>query len=211
VRLLITAMWILGAILWLPWFALVIRLLVDVAGGTPLLQSDFINPALVGPWPTLGWGVWQVVSWYPVSAVLGMALVAVGWRIYWREQDFRLTRSPGIVALSIALPVVAPFIMLGDARRRQQQIDRRLSASLAAEVTELVDSGRLDARQVSDARYYYLRGPSLRPLVILSLLNLAIFLALSALLLPVLLALGAFVVIEALLLLIAPRFSRRAG
>jgi len=125
-RLIVTVLWLIAALCWLPWFALVIALLVDIISGTPWDQSNYLQTALMGIWPQLGmeitspltWLRWRIVSVYPVAAFIGVALSAVGWRIYWREQDGILTRSAWLVGLSIAVPVVAPFLMWGDARRR---------------------------------------------------------------------------------------------
>jgi hypothetical protein len=116
-------MWILGAVCWLPWFALALRFAIGLSLGD---QSDYFQAAFMGIWPRLNMGLWplyrlflwRVVSWYPVSAWLGMLLAAVGWRIYWREQDGILTRPAWVVGLSIIVPPLAPFIMWLDARRR---------------------------------------------------------------------------------------------
>jgi hypothetical protein len=128
----------LAALLWLPWFALMIRLAVDVMLGTPWEYSKFLQPALIGIWPQVGLGLWplerlfrwQIVSVYPVAAFFGAAISALGWRIYWREQDFRLTRAPWLVGFSIAVPPLAPFIMWSDARKRYLRIEHVLEADV---------------------------------------------------------------------------------
>lgn len=137
-RLIVTVLWIVAAVCWLPWFALLVRLIIDIAGGTPWDYSNFVRPALMGIWPQIGLGLWplerltrwQIVSLYPVCAFLGVALVAAGWRIYWREQDGRLTRPAGLVALSIIVPPLAPFLMWGDARRRHRERETALEAGV---------------------------------------------------------------------------------
>lgn len=130
-RLLVTGLWILGALCWLPWFALALRFLLGLALGD---QADYFGVAFMGIWPGLNMGLWplsrlllwRIVSWYPICAWLGMALAAVGWRIYWREQDGILTRPAWLVGLSIIVPPVAPFIMWADARRRHNNKEAEL-------------------------------------------------------------------------------------
>lgn len=125
-RLIVTILWLIAALCWLPWFAMVLALLVDIARGTPWDYSNYVPNALMGIWPQIGlnllapttWLRWQIISVYPVCAFVAVLLSAGGWRIYWREQDGVLTRPAWLVGLSIAVPVVAPFLMWGDARRR---------------------------------------------------------------------------------------------
>ena len=96
--------------------------------------ADYFPFAFMGVWPGLNLGLWpldrllnwRIVSWYPVSAWIGIILVASGWRVYWREQDGILTRPGWLVALSIVAPVLAPFIMWGDARRRHKRKENEL-------------------------------------------------------------------------------------
>jgi len=134
----VTILWLLAALLWLPWFALVIRLAVDVMLGTSWEYSKFLQPAMMGIWPQVGMGLWplerlfrwQIESVYPVAAFFGAAISAIGWRVYWREQDFRLTRAPWLVGLSIAMPLLAPFIMWSDARKRYLRIEHVLEADV---------------------------------------------------------------------------------
>jgi len=131
VRLLVTSLWILAAVCWLPWLALALRFAVGLALGD---QADYFPLAFMGVWPGLNMGLWpvsrlllwRIVSWYPICACLGMALAAVGWRVYWREQDGILTRPAWLVALSIIVPPVAPFVMWADARRRYLQKEAEL-------------------------------------------------------------------------------------
>jgi MFS family permease len=131
VRLFIAILWLLSSVMWLPWFALLIRLLVDVAMGASFTGSDYFVPTLMGPWPLRGWlAPWQVVSWYPVSAVTAMALTAFGWRLYWREQDFRLTRPVGLVVFSILVPPIAPLLLLGDVKRRFRIVNSELDGEV---------------------------------------------------------------------------------
>jgi hypothetical protein len=137
VRLLVTGLWLLAALCWLPWLALLVRLGVELALDGPWVY-ELARRTLIGIWPKAGMGLWpldrlllwQVISWYPISAVLGMALAAVGWRIYWREQDGRLTRPAWLVALSVALPPLAPLLMYGDARSRHWRKERELEDSV---------------------------------------------------------------------------------
>jgi len=128
-------MWILAAVCWLPWFAMLVRYLAGIALGD---QAEYFRLVFMGVWPGLNMGLWplerlfywQIVSWYPVSAVIGMALSAIGWRIYWREQDGILTRPAGLVVLSILVPLVAPFLMWGDARRRHRTKEAELDVNV---------------------------------------------------------------------------------
>ena len=137
-RLIVTILWIVAAVCWLPWFALAIRLIVDIAAGTPWDYSNFVRPALMGIWPDIGLGLWplerlarwRIVSLYPVSAFIGVVLVAAGWRVYWREQDGLLTRPAWLVTLSILVPPLAPLLMWGDARRRHLARETQLEADV---------------------------------------------------------------------------------
>jgi hypothetical protein len=128
VRLLATILWCLAALCWLPWALLVVRLSIDVALGTPLSASPYLWPAFVGFWPLHGWLDWGVVSWWPLAALAGVGLSALGWRLYWLDQDGVMTRPPHVVVLSILVPLLAPFIMYGDARRRYSDKEAELEA-----------------------------------------------------------------------------------
>lgn len=138
VRLIVTIIWIIAAVCWLPWFLLVLRLVTDVAMGTPLTYSRFLVPTLQGLWPGINWSWWpparwldwQIVSMWPVAAFLGVCLSAGGWRVYWLEQDGILTRPGWLVALSIIAPPLAPFIMYGDSRRRHLAKESYLEAEV---------------------------------------------------------------------------------
>lgn len=140
VRLLVTSLWILAAVCWLPWFTLALRFLIGLALGD---HTEYFPLTFMGIWPGLNMGfwplsrllLWRIVSWYPIAAWLGLALAAIGWRIYWREQDGILTRPAWLVALSIFVPPVAPFIMWADARRRHA----RKEAELELEVRDARD------------------------------------------------------------------------
>jgi hypothetical protein len=133
-RLAVTTSWILAAVCWLPWALITLRLAVDLALGTGWNESPYVSPALIGLWPgpafrwwpPAGWIYWQVVSVWPLSALAGCALSAIGWRLYWLEQYGILTRPAWQVALSISVPPIAPFIMLGDARRRHREREAEL-------------------------------------------------------------------------------------
>ena len=57
---------------------------------------------------------------YPISAVFGIALTAIGWRVYWLDQDGIMPRPAALVVLSIVAPVIAPFIMWKDAIKRHR-------------------------------------------------------------------------------------------
>ena len=130
-RLVITIIWCLAALCWLPWALIFLRWLIDLALGASIAGSYFTRPALLGIWPVYGWlRPWAIVSVWPLCALLGMALSAVGWRIYWREQDGRLTRPASLVALSIILPPIAPLIMYQDARRRYAQREADLEGAV---------------------------------------------------------------------------------
>ena len=131
VRLIVTITWLLAALLWAPWALVALRLVIDLALGTPLSQSLYTAPALMGIWPGYSWLSWRIVSWYPICAVLGMALCAAGWRLYWWNEDYRLTQSPLVVAVSVLLPVLAPFIMWRDAVARHRARQAGLHAAAA--------------------------------------------------------------------------------
>ena len=65
-RLIVTIIWSIGAICWIPWFLVFIRLLVDIASGIAPDASPFLPLLLKGLWPR--WqilGPWYINSWYP--------------------------------------------------------------------------------------------------------------------------------------------------
>lgn len=135
-RLIVTLIWCLGAICWLPWAALAVRLAVDLLQGTPWEQSYFVKPVLVALWPKAGLlQPWSITSVWPLAALTGVALSAVGWRIYWVEQQGVLTRPAAVVALSVVIPALAPLVMLADARRRHARREAELDG-------EVVDARR---------------------------------------------------------------------
>jgi len=133
-RLIITILWILAAVCWTPWLLLVLRLAVDLAMGVGWDASLYVKPALgilapapsLGLWPPWRWFSWYVISVWPWGALLGVLLSAAGWRLYWFEQEGRLTRSAGIVALTIIAPLFAPFVMWTDSKHRHVEKEQRL-------------------------------------------------------------------------------------
>ena len=68
-RLLTTVLWSLATIMWLPWFAVFVALIVDVSRGKAPADSEYLNPALIGVWPVHGWLSWGVISWLPIVAL----------------------------------------------------------------------------------------------------------------------------------------------
>ena len=133
-RLITTILWVSGALCWFPWLLLLVALGLELAQGVGWDKSVYSRPALIGIWPgvTFGWWPlwrllsWQIISMWPICAALGMALSALGWRIYWLDQEGIMPRPAWQVGLSIALPVMAPFIMWQDALRRHRRIETRL-------------------------------------------------------------------------------------
>jgi hypothetical protein len=142
-RLAVAILWCIAAVIWLPWFALLVRLAVDVISGVPITYSEYLNPALVPVWPTYGWLHWSIVSWWPILALLAMALVYTGWRFLWWEQDWQRTHSTAAVALSVAVPPLAPIILYRDARRRFIQRNMNLQETVHSDVEALDDSDKL--------------------------------------------------------------------
>lgn len=130
-RLIVTIVWCLAALLWLPWALFALRWLIDIALGAQWDQSNYFIPVCMGLWPRYGWlRPWGIVSWWPVLAFCAALLTAAGWRFYWLEQDGVLTRPGWLVGLSIIVPPIAPFLMLGDARRRYEQHEAELEAQV---------------------------------------------------------------------------------
>ena len=137
-RLIVTILWCLAALLWLPWALMFLRLIFDLATGTAWGQSFYVAPVFIGIWPVHGlFRPWEIVSWWPLSSLTGMLLSAAGWRIYWFDQDGIMTRPPTVIFLSIVLPVLAPFIMYGDARRRYIERELELDGSVNEAVEQL--------------------------------------------------------------------------
>jgi hypothetical protein len=105
--------------MWLPWFVLFVRLLVDLALGVPLDDSRFLNPALVGVWPVLGWRHWQLVSWWPILALLAVMLSAWAWKLKARMEDYLLFTS-GLGRLgSTLIPPLALWQAYSEARQNR--------------------------------------------------------------------------------------------
>jgi hypothetical protein len=130
VRLFTTLLWSLASVIWLPWFLVFARLLVDLALGTPLTESEYLNPALVGMWPVLGWTQWGVISWLPIFALLAMGLVYIGWRFFWWADDWLPSYRTGTVVLTILIPPATLPLLLRDARHRFRQRNRGLQAGV---------------------------------------------------------------------------------
>jgi hypothetical protein len=129
--LIVTIMWCLAALLWLPWALFAVRWGVDIAQGTPWDQSAYFQPVCMGIWPVHGWlRPWGIASWWPVLAFSAALTTAGGWRIYWLEQQGILSRPGWVVALSILLPPVSPFIMYCDARKRFAEREVELEAGV---------------------------------------------------------------------------------
>ncbi|HES58055.1 MAG TPA: hypothetical protein ENO21_01340 [Firmicutes bacterium] len=137
-RLAVTIIWLVAALCWLPWALILLRFILDLALGTSWGESVYLQPALIGLWPGAafswwppsGWIYWRVVSVWPLAALAGCALSAFGWRVYWQEQYGVLTRPAWLVTLSIIAPILAPFIMWGDARRRHWEREARLERNV---------------------------------------------------------------------------------
>jgi hypothetical protein len=131
VRLIVTIVWCLAALIWLPWALFALRWLIDIALGATWDQSAYFPNVWMGLWPLNGWlRPWSIVSWWPVLATLALALTEAGWRLYRREQEGMLARPGWQISLSILVPPLAPFLMLGDARRRYWQREAELEAEV---------------------------------------------------------------------------------
>jgi len=117
-RLLTAFLWSAATLMWIPWFAVLVRFMVDLANGTAWADSQYLNPALIFVWPLRGWLHWGIVSWVPLVGVLAMLVVYIGWRFFWWEQDWRSSYSTSTVALSILVPPLALILLYRDARRR---------------------------------------------------------------------------------------------
>jgi hypothetical protein len=127
-RFIVTILWGIAALCWLPWSLVLIRLLVDIGLGQAPLDSQYLPLVVQGLWPR--WqilGIWYVHSWFPVCAFLGMALTATGWRLYWINEGERLTRPVPQVVLSILVPPYALYLMFDDARRRHNARELELA------------------------------------------------------------------------------------
>ena len=127
-RLVVTLLWIIAALCWLPWACVLLRLMLDVGLGTPLQESNYLPFVVQGLWPR--WqilGVWYIHSWFPVCAFLACALTALGWRLYWINEGERLTRPLFRVGLSILVPPYAVYLMFDDARRRHNAREMELA------------------------------------------------------------------------------------
>jgi hypothetical protein len=145
-RLATTIFWLIGTLLWLPWALLVLRLALDLALLATPWGHSWNNSAYAGPvadmllvqfrWPDLvgwhlagGYFIARVGSLYPWCALAGCALTALGWRLYWINEEGLLNYGPGAIAASILLPPLAPLMMYRDARRRYFQSEAQLAAA----------------------------------------------------------------------------------
>lgn len=119
VRIVPLLLWLVGSIMWLPWLVLLLRLLIDLALGVPLSDSRFLNPALVGFWPVLGWRHWQLVSWWPLLALLAVALSAWAWRLKAHMEDHLLYASGLGRLASTLIPPLALWLAYLEARQNR--------------------------------------------------------------------------------------------
>ena len=141
-RLLVAILWSLATLLWLPWFAVLVRFLIDLALGVPPAQSAYLNPALIWVWPVRGWTAWGVVSWLPLMGLLAMALAYVGWRFFWWADDWRVTYRTPSVALSTLIPPLALTLLYRDARRRFRERNADLERA-TVDAIERLEGGEL--------------------------------------------------------------------
>jgi len=124
-------MWSLAALMWVPWFAILVTLVIDSLLHGDFLGSIYFVPALVGISPQFHWlGPWVIHSWWVIGAVVSCGLVAAGWRIYWFDQDGILTRSRKVIVLTIIIPALAPLVMYKDAVRRHTRAETKLEADV---------------------------------------------------------------------------------
>jgi hypothetical protein len=142
VRLVVAFLWSFAAILWLPWCATFVRLLIDLATGVPLLSSDYFTQAFVPFWP-VRWYLWHVFSWLPVLPLLTAGLVYIGWRYFWWADDWVPSYRTPTVVLTMLVPPVAPFLLFRDARLRFH----RRNAKLQVAVDDALD--RIDEQELS--------------------------------------------------------------
>jgi hypothetical protein len=124
-------LWLLGSIFWLPWALLLLRLLADLALGTPPADSSFTAPLFFALRPHYGWRDWRVDSWFPICALLGMGMSAVAWRITWLLRDALLRRNAAQILLSVAIPPLALYFAWRDAKA--DHFERNLELEEAAQ------------------------------------------------------------------------------
>jgi small-conductance mechanosensitive channel len=110
------------------------------AAGTPLSYSEYLNPALVPVWPTMGWLRWSILSWWPILALLAMALTYLGWRLFWFAQDWVPSHTRAQVAASVLVPPLALVLAYRDARLRHLRSNARLELDVEEARAE-VNSG----------------------------------------------------------------------
>ena len=128
-RLAAAILWGLASLMWLPWAAVAVRFVVDLASGTPFSRSQFLNSALAPVWPRTSWLDWHIVSWVPLFALAAFGLAYAGWRLFWWERDWQRGYSGWLVSLSILVPPVALILLYRDARRRFRQRNAELQAA----------------------------------------------------------------------------------
>jgi hypothetical protein len=137
VRLAVTVVWSVAALCWLPWFALLMAFAVEQATGVGLARSRYFETVFIGLWPVHGWLIWGVVSMYPVAAFCGMALTAIGWRLYWLSEQSVLWHGAGGILLSILMPPLALIFMYRDAKRRHRESNRELKTKLLDSIEDV--------------------------------------------------------------------------
>jgi hypothetical protein len=133
-RLAVAILWSLATLMWLPWFAVLVRFIVDLASGTPFAVSEYLNPALIGIWPVRGWASWGIVSWVPILGASSMLMTYIGWRFFWWWDDWKVSYPTLPVVLSVLIPPLALILLYRDARRRFAQRN--------AELQQAVDDAR---------------------------------------------------------------------
>ncbi|MDQ3023990.1 MAG: hypothetical protein M3R04_06370, partial [bacterium] len=134
--LFVAILWSLCTLMWLPWFAVLVRFIVDLISGTPWSNSEYLGSALIAVWPERGWLSWEVVSYSPLLGVLAMLLTYLGWRIFWWERDWRPSYPATTVAAGVLIPPLSLLLLYLDARRRF----RERNVSLQQAVDEALES-----------------------------------------------------------------------
>lgn len=206
-RLLCAALWFVATLLWLPWAAALVRLGIELAVGTPGSQANWLRMAFIGPWPLYSWLHWGIVSWYPLVGLLGMALSAATWRLYWPENDFRLPPRWKL-GLGIAVPPLSLGLLYFESRRRLERIDATLLAEAHAERDAGLARGAIDPRELHDATFQAPAPVSYRGFALLTAANFVLWGALGLTLIPWWGGLLGFLLVE-FAVFIAPALLRR--
>jgi hypothetical protein len=150
-RLIVTLLWLLAGMLWLPWALLALRLLLDLLLGVTPGLTHLGHAWAASPYspPVVdllilnyrlphfdehkhfihGWFTARMGSMYAWAALAGCALTAAGWRLYWIGEEGLLRHGARAIAASVLVPPLASVLMYRDAQLRYRAAEAELAGA----------------------------------------------------------------------------------